>query len=248
MRPDDRQTPQVHGLDPWGLNQVEQLLLGISGVQSLKLVPNGHGGIDEVHVLGGTDLSAKQVVRNIESALLAEFGLQIDHRKISVAQVDEPDIHPQLSPGEEAVEEDARETAEELDAVTSEGMRRLLLDSLEIDRRAGDRAACRVTLHDEDDSYEGEAEGPDFSRSRLEIAARAVIQALNDATIENVVLRIEDVSRVELQGRQAVVAIVQGQENRRTVALSGVSVIEDSPEEASVLACLHATNRWAGAT
>lgn len=247
MRPDDRETPQVHGLDPWGLTQVEQLLLGISGVQSLKLVPNGHGGIDEVHVLGGTDLSAKQVVRNIESALLAEFGLQIDHRKISVAQVDEPDIHPQPTPGEEA-EEEAREAAEELEAVTSEGMRRLLLDTLEIDRRAGDRAACRVTLHDEDDSFEGEAEGPDFSRSRLEIAARAVIRALNDATMENVVLRLENVSRVELQGRQAVVAIVQGQENRRTVALSGVSIIEDSPEEASVLACLHATNRWAGAT
>lgn len=245
MRPDDRESAEVHGLDPWGLTQVEQLLLGISGVESLKLVPNGHGGIDEVHVLSGTDLSPKQVVRNIESALLAEFGLQIDHRKISVAQVDEPDIHPEPGADDE-IDVDPTGEADELEAVDSAGMRRLLLDALEIDRRTGDRAACRVTLQDGDTTYEGEAEGPDFSRSRLDVAARAVLDALNEATMDDVTLRLEGVSRVEVQGRDAVVAVVHGQENRRTVALSGVSIIEDSPEEASVLACLHATNRWAG--
>lgn len=248
MRPNDSESPQVRGLDPWGLNQVEQLLLGISGVESLKLVPNGHGGIDEVHVLSRTDLSPKQVVRNIESALLAEFGLQIDHRKISVAQVDEPDIHPH--PDLEAESPDGRpaEETQGLEPVGSAGMRRLLLDALEIDRRAGDRAVCRVTLHDDDTTYEGEAEGPDFSRARLDVAARAVLDALNEATMGEITLRLDGTSRVEVQDRELVVAVVQGQENRRTVALAGVSVIDDSPEEASVLACLHATNRWAGAT
>lgn len=250
MRPDDsdNESAQVHGLDPWGLNQVEQLLLGISGVESLKLVPNGHGGVDEVHVLSRSDLSPKQVVRNIESALLAEFGLQIDHRKISVAQVEKPDIHPEPDLGEEATDGQPAAETQDLEPVASEGMRRLLLDALEIDRRAGDRAVCRVTLHDDDATYEGEAEGPDFSRSRLDVAARAVLNALNEATMEDVTLRLEGTSRVEVQDRELVVAVVQGQENRRSVPLAGVSIIEDSPEEASVLACLHATNRWAGAT
>lgn len=250
MRPDDSESEsaQVHGLDPWGLNQVEQLLLGISGVESLKLVPNGHGGVDEVHVLSRSDLSPKQVVRNIESALLAEFGLQIDHRKISVAQVEKPDIHPEPDLGEEATDRHPAAETQDLEPVASEGMRRLLLDALEIDRRAGDRAVCRVTLHDDDTTYEGEAEGPDFSGSRLDVAARAVLNALNEATMEDVTLRLEGTSRVEVQDRELVVAVVQGQENRRSVPLAGVSIIEDSPEEASVLACLHATNRWAGAT
>jgi hypothetical protein len=249
MSPDQRDAPEVHGLDPWGLNQVEQLLLGLSGVNSLKLVPNGHGGIDEVHVVGTQDLGAKQIVRNIESALLAEFGLQIDHRKISVAQVEEPDIHPAAEDeaSDAATEAGAGEaSARTLDALSA-GTRRLLLDKLEIDRRAGHRVACRVTLRDGETTYEGESEGPDFSRSRLDVAGRAVLEALNDATLDEITLRLEGVTRVEIVERDLVVVVVQGQENRRTVTLPGVSVVDDSPEEAAVLACLQATNRWASA-
>lgn len=253
MSPDQDDAPEVHGLDPWGLNQVEQLLLGLSGVNSLKLVPNGHGGIDEVHVVGSQDLGAKQIVRNIESALLAEFGLQIDHRKISVAQVAEPDIHPAAADegadaaAEAAPQAVAADTSGEALESLSAGTRRLLLDTLEIDRRAGHRVACRVTLREDETTYEGQSEGPDFSRSRLDVAARAVLEALNDATLDEITLRLEGVTRVEVVGRDLVVVVVQGQENRRTVTLPGVSVIEDSPEEAAVLACLQATNRWASA-
>src|SRR5213079_2381920 len=46
----------------------------------------------EIHVLTTSDQQAKQVVRNIESALLAQLGLKIDHRKISIAQT--ADVKP----------------------------------------------------------------------------------------------------------------------------------------------------------
>src|SRR3989441_2779139 len=44
------------------------------------------------HVLTQSDLDAKRVVRNIESALMAQLGMRIDHRKISVAQT--ADVRP----------------------------------------------------------------------------------------------------------------------------------------------------------
>lgn len=245
MTVERNESAEVHGLDPWGLNQVEQLLTGLSGVESLKLVPDSHGGIDEVHVVSTRDLGAKQVVRNIESALLAEFGLQIDHRKISVAQVDRPDIHPGPEGREPPAE--AADAEPGLETVPESGMRRLLLDSLQIDRRAGHKVACTVTLRDGEQVYEGEAEGADFSRSRLDVAGHAVLDALNEATLDAVRLRLEGVTRFEVFGRDLVVAVVHGQENRRSVTLPGISVVEDSPEEAAVLACLQATNRWASA-
>ncbi len=40
---------------------------------------------DSIHVLVMGATSPKQVVRNIECALMAQFGMRIDHRKISVA-------------------------------------------------------------------------------------------------------------------------------------------------------------------
>lgn len=235
MSPEEERA-DVRGLDPWGLNQVEQLLSGLAGITSLKVVPDGHGGIAEVHVVSDSDVGAKQIVRNIESALLAEFGLQIDHRKISVAEVQQPDIDYSDS-----------EPLEDLEPV-QDTTRRLLLDALEIDRRAGDQVACRVVLQAEDESYVGEANGADFSRSRLEVAGEAVLEALNAATMDDISLRLEGVQKFDAFGRELVVAIVQGQERRRSISLPGVSLVDDSPEEATVLACLQATNRWAGAS
>lgn len=235
MGPEEKRA-DVRGLDPWGLNQVEQLLSGLTGIDSLKVVPDGHGGIAEVHVVSDSDIGAKQIVRNIESALLAEFGLQIDHRKISVAEVQQPDID--YSDGEPL------ENLEPVEDTT----RRLLLETLEIDRRAGDQVACRVILQAEEEEYEGEAHGPDFSRSRLEVAGQAVLEALNEATMDDIVLRLEGVKELEAFGRRLVLAIVKGQERRRSVTLPGVSMVADSAEEATVLACLQATNRWAGAS
>ncbi|MCG8468521.1 MAG: hypothetical protein MJB57_09990 [Gemmatimonadetes bacterium] len=71
-----QESPEAIGLDPWGLRRVERLLRTVEGVDSLKIVPDGHGAIDEIHVLSSSGLGAKQIVRNIESALLAQFGLQ----------------------------------------------------------------------------------------------------------------------------------------------------------------------------
>lgn len=239
MSPEEKRA-EVRGLDPWGLSQVERLLAGLTGVGSVRIVPDGHGGIDEVHVVSDGSANPKQIVRNIESGLLAEFGLQIDHRKISVAPVKEaqgPDIRAKeaTAPAPEPAPEE-------------EESQRILLESLQIDRRAGHRVACKVVLREEDETYEGEAEGPDFSQSRLEVAARALLDALNDATMEDISLRLEGIQRTDAFGKDLVLALIQGQERRRSVTLPGVGLVEDSAEEAAVLACLQATNRWAGAT
>ena len=242
MSPEEKRA-DVRGLDPWGLSQVERLLAGLTGVGSVRIVPDGHGGIDEVHVVSDGSTGPKQIVRNIESALLAEFGLQIDHRKISVAPVKEAQ-GPDIGADEAATRPtDVPEPVEEEEETAS----RILLDSLQIDRRAGQRVACKVVLRDDDDTYVGEAEGPDFSQSRLEVAARALLDALNAATMDDISLRLEGIQRSDTFGRDLVLALVQGQERRRSVTLPGVGLVEDSAEEAAVLACLQATNRWAGA-
>jgi hypothetical protein len=58
-------------------------------VLSARVVTTPLGEVSEVHVLAQSGLSPKQIVRNIESALLAQLGLKIAHRKISVAQTAE---------------------------------------------------------------------------------------------------------------------------------------------------------------
>ena len=218
-------------VDPWGLLRVEKLLRSVEGVDSLKIVPDDHGAIDEVHVLSSSGLGAKQIVRNIESALLAQFGLQIDHRKISIAQVREQDL-PDISPLAEPEPE------------PDTSPRRIILRGFHVDRRAGERVLCQVTLGDEENTYEGQAQGPDYAKSRLEVAAQAVLNALSKATEGASTFAIEGVSQVDLFGRRLVVALVHASAGRATLSLPGIAEITDSVEEAVVLACLNATNRW----
>lgn len=232
----EQMKPDVRGLDPWGLRRVEKLLLSIEGVDSLKVVPDGQGAIDEVHVLSRSDLGAKQIVRNIESALLAQFGLQIDHRKISIAQVTPSDLPPPTAETPEP--EPEPEPAEEAKP------RRIVLKSFHVDRRAGERVTCRVRLAEEETEWEGQAQGPDYQRARLETAAQAVLNALSRATEEASSFAIEGVNQEEMLGRRFVIALVHAAAGRATLSLPGIAEVRDSVEEAVVLACLNATNRW----
>jgi hypothetical protein len=223
--------PDLADVDPWGLLRVEQLLRTVEGVDSLKIVPDHHGAIDEVHVLSSSGLGAKQIVRNIESALLAQFGLQIDHRKISIAQVRKQDLAITGPPAEP-------------EAAPEPTPRRVILRGFHVDRRAGERVLCHVTLGDDENTFEGQAQGPDYAKARLEVAAQAVLNALSKATEGASTFAIEGVSQVDLFGRRLVVALVHASAGRATLSLPGIAEISDSVEEAVVLACLNATNRW----
>jgi hypothetical protein len=160
------------GLDPWGLRRIEKLLLSLEGVGSLKIVPDGQGGIEEIHVLSSSSLGPKQIVRNIESALLADFGLQIDHRKISIARVRSPEIAP-AAPAEVP---DTAVAVTPAPVLASD--RRLVLGNVHIERAAGQKVTCRVDLAREDSVFTGEAEGPDFERARMEVAATAALERI----------------------------------------------------------------------
>src|SRR5688500_14640037 len=78
--------------DPWGVRRAENLLTSLEGILSARVVTTPLGEVSEVHVLAQSGLAPKQLVRNIESALLAQLGLKIDHRKISIAQT--ADVKP----------------------------------------------------------------------------------------------------------------------------------------------------------
>jgi hypothetical protein len=75
--------------DPWGIRRAENLLTSLEGVLSARVVTTPLGEVSEIHILATNAQTPKQVVRNVESALLAHLGLRVDHRKISVAHTAE---------------------------------------------------------------------------------------------------------------------------------------------------------------
>ena len=142
------------------VQRAEELLLTLPGVIAARVIAGESGTITEVHLLTTMDVSPKQTVRNVESALLAHFGLRVDHRKISVATTVD---HKRLSPdvlaggiaGARVPVEEAPEEQDESDV----NRRHLLFEDVEVRRSRTAGVTCRVTLRKGDESFLGEAEG-----------------------------------------------------------------------------------------
>ena len=242
MSTEGMEQESIAGLDPWGMKRIEKLLVELDGVGSIKIVPDGQGVIDEIHVLSGSPLGPKRIVRNIESALLAEFGLQIDHRKISVARTRQADIS--ATPEEEAAPDTAGEFVSAAPQAAIAESQRTVLKNVHMERMAVKEFSFRVELVQGEEEFIGEAEGPDFERSRIEVAAAAVLEALLKTVDDDVHLAIQGVSELESLDTRFVVVVVGVSIGRQSETLSGIESITDSAEEAAVFACLKATNRW----
>jgi hypothetical protein len=215
--------------DPWGVRRAENLLTSLEGILSARVVTTPLGEVSEVHVLAQSGLAPKQLVRNIESALLAQLGLKIDHRKISIAQTAE--VRPM-----EALERDA---------VRDRAMHRaVLFENLTVaPGRRPHRITLAVTLSYRGQTETAEEESSDTPRSRVEGAAKAAVAVL-DQLIADHSIALEGAKIVEAFDREFAFVAVQGLGGRETLLLSGTAEIKESAERAAVFAVLDATNRW----
>lgn len=212
------------------LQRAERLLGELTGVVSARIVADTEGRIEEVHVLTDSQMSPKQTVRNVESALLAQLGLEVDHRKVSVAQT-------------QGNESGIAAKVIGIGQMTG-GMRRYLFDGYEFERKMPQHIVCRVRLRLDEKEYVGTAEGTDIERGRLNAAAEAVIAALEQAEDKQVCFALDGVKYIDVFDLPVVVAAVYGLSGRTRTYLAGAAPVNESPEHAAILATLKATNRW----
>jgi len=203
-------------------DEIESLMSQLPGVISTRIVVNDWGAIEEVHVLSTTQRNPKQIVRDIESCLAARWGLNVDHKKISIAQVRGAELPSDF---------------------------RLALHSLEV-RTEATRGLVRVTVglrtpgEDGVGAYEGSAVGPRAGMQPLRVGAQAAVQALNEALAESLVVGLEDANLIHVGGSQLVVVVVSLLNDRGDQELlSGSALVRVDPVESAVRATLDAVNR-----
>jgi hypothetical protein len=261
------------------------------------------GAIDEIHVLTTSEVVPKNMVRNIESALMAQLGLRINHRKVSIATTldpvraadlpSPPQTPPYSHPSKEvseaipgvaspayvpalpAVEAQATSapsprsatqtptptsaSAPYKPAITQAatassdtqgiGKRVLIFEDVETRRSRTRGVVCRVTLSRDGNQYIGEAEGQESERSRIDVAARATVMAIAEATKATPgggdrLLALEGSKLIDAFDREFVFASVMVHIGRESALLTGSCAVRESKEIAAVLAVLDATNRW----
>ena len=240
------------------IKRAEELLATLPGVIAARIIASDNGAVDEIHVLTTSEVTPKQTVRNIESALIAHLGMRVDHRKISVATTLETGQSKEAA--REAKEKEQREAKEreakaEAAVVAAQAAqlpvkvervngRLLYFEDVEVRRSRAKGIACRVTLKKGEETFVGEAEGMENERSRIELAARAALQALAQAEPSDRALALDGVRLIEAFDREFVFVGVTARFARTSALLTGSCEIRESAETASVLAVLDATNRW----
>ena len=234
------------------IKRAEELILTLPGVISARIIAGDSGAIDQIHVLTTSELTPKQMVRNIESALIAHLAMRIDHRKISVATTSE--TKPKLMDQETrqapvSVPPPAAPTAESQQPAASAPRtgpfaRRLYFEDVEVRGSRSKGLSCRVTLRKGNSSYIGEALGIEGDRSRVELAARATLLAIADADNREGQLGVQGVKVFDAFDRTFVFVAVSVRSGRDNKVLTGSVEMRESAESAGVLAVLDATNRW----
>lgn len=252
------------------IQRAEELLATLPGVISARIVASPNGAVDEIHILTTTDVTPKQTVRNVESALIAHLGMHVSHKKISVATSEERQSRFAAAPMSKPLSTPAPTNAapivtdrpvaiaQPMAAVPAPAPapvpvaasepakmgRRIYFEDVEVRRSRSRGVTCRVTLRKGGESYLGEAEGIENERLRIELAARAALAAIRLAEGDDRILALEGCRVVEAFDHTFVFVGVTTKVGRETTLMTGSAEIRESPETASVLAILDATNRW----
>lgn len=198
----------------------EQSIKQIKAVVAARININTQGDIEEIHVLAGAGRSPKQIVRDVESILAAQFDLHIDHKKVSVAQVEEDEE------GASVIEESSRPKLVGVTLRTVNGM-----------------AEVKVELLKGDKLIEGFAEGPSSSHNKLRLFVEATLKALEPLTLGKLLFVTEDVAIIQLAKKQIALVSITLIASLGEQSLTGCAIVRNDDREAVVKATLDAVNR-----
>ncbi len=205
--------------DPTQRAGVERALCSIPSVLGARLVAGFDRQVDELHVLTGLDRAPKQTVRDVQTLLMARFGVPTDHRVISVVQLDE----------ETTIAATARVVIERVSS-----------------SRSGLSLTAEVVLLDGDQRYAGEADAPASPQGLQRAVAGATLEAARDLIGDACRVDLEGVTVDTSLGQPIAVSLLQVRTERETLTLTGSALVREVEADAVARSVLDALNRTIG--
>jgi hypothetical protein len=203
--------------DPGQRSDVERALATVPGVLGARLVPGFERDVDELHVLTSLDKTAKQAVRDVQTVLMARFGVPTDHRVVSVVQLDEG-------------------------TVGGGSAHRVVIDRVGV-VHAGLEVRAEVALRDGEDELIGTGEGASTPAGRHRAVARATLDAVRPLLGSAGVVELEGTDLVDVLGRRVAVSLVAFRTARGEHTVAGSALVRDAEPDAVARSVLDALNR-----
>ena len=203
---------QVKGIKT---KEIEKTISGLPDVISCKVVVDEEA-ITEVHVLAENSRNAKQVSRDIQSAVISKFDLDLDYKKISVAQIDfQQDWGKRSRPEIKSIGFSAE----------------------------GNRAEVVVELLDGEEIYVSKVSGFNTPRNVHRLLADATLSCINNMVKTESKFILEGIRKIRLVEEDVFVAGVSLMASSQEIFLSGTAVVRKDEKQSVVKAVLDAINR-----
>ena len=223
------------------LPDLEESIRQIPGVRAVSVVTDAQAQPTEVHVLAAPGKPAKQIVRDVQSLAMAQFDIELDHRVVSIVQIED-----ESTIGEAAVGDLADRPAAPAEEVLedAEAQARPMISEIGV-RSTGSEIEVEVRLELDDDTFVGIERGAAAASARPRLVASATISALDEllglpAAVESAVVVDTGTHSVAL----VVVTISVPRLGAQSVA--GSAVIRGDETDAVARAVLSAVNRRLG--
>ena len=205
------------------VSEIETLIKRLPTVLRCHLAVNEWGAVEEIHVLTTLERSPKQIVRDVESALLAQWDLRVDHKKISVAQIidDGPmEAFPRLTVAEFRMD---------LDAISQ-------LAHTYVRLQPG---------NDDTTNYEGRWQGHYVPSQHHNMIAWACVDALNHIPELREPVVLAQMETFTMVGRTVIAVALSyiTSRGREEILVGAAPERRDGPQGAAVNAVLDAINR-----
>jgi hypothetical protein len=222
------------------LDRLEAELKKIAGVKNARII--GTDGPEEIHVVATATRSPKQVVRDVQSLAAAGYGLPIDHRIVSVVQLE--DAEPPAPPSTIKLDPTPVEEPVTAGAPPRHDDRRPVLERVVLGTR-GNAGWVEVGLKWPDGTEtDGSGTSGPSRETRARGAAKAVVKALEPILGDRgVELELDQVIIHRMDSADSVFVRATFFEGGNAIPVVGSALVHDDVASAAVRALLHAVNR-----
>ncbi|MDK2919146.1 MAG: hypothetical protein PWQ37_1879 [Candidatus Petromonas sp.] len=196
---------------------MEEIINNLPEVISSKIVLDDNNEVEEIHVLSDTSRNPKQISRDIQSALTAKFGIDIDHKKISIAQIN----------FKQNLNNDFR----------------LRINSINYST-LGNIAEVKVLLQKGNEIIEGNAKGTNTTINSYRLLSLATLDCIHSLLNISNTFVVEDIERITLAKKDVIITAIGFITSSGTEELLvGSAIVRKDEKESIVKATLDAINR-----
>jgi len=197
------------------IREIEDLIKNLKSVINCRILLNENDIIKEVHIVANESRSAKQISRDIQSIIATVYGMELDYKKISIAQVK--------------------------DSTQNQDDRRLRIKSIE---RTSMQAKyfVKVTLEKDQDLYIGEGTGMNNATLCLRLTGEAAVKAIEQFLQEANIISLDDIKIINIANIQTVVVALTVYSEDQSVEFCGSAILNHDSFDCVVRAVMDAIN------